>query len=177
MRGRPTFNGDDTENAVQVHLHDIGRREIFSGQHTGALAAIPWLSPGQTFPQTQTNGPDILGTVTQVGIIHAAEKLTQLFHRMSECPGSADALVLYPGQSGIEQLGITCQLHLGGDDVTIFCQLFRYIGHALGQGRPYLCGSSAQSFLLLKSVIGRNMPLFVLAHVMHEADGADSDAR
>lgn len=177
VRGGPPLGGQNAQHAVQIKFHDVGGREILRSQQAGAVAAAPGLRAGQTFAQAQTHGPDVLGAVAQIGIIHAPEQGAELFHRMVQCPGGADLLVLDARQSGVQQLGVAGQFHLGRDDVPVFGQLLGHAAHGRFQSGAHAGRGTAQGFLLCCDFARADAALVARARVVHETDGADGYAR
>ena len=177
MRGGTALGGQNAQYAAQIKLHDVGGREVLGGQQAGAVDAAPGLRAGQTFAQAQTHGPDILGPVAQIGIVHAPEQGAELFHRMVQSPRGADLLVLDARQGGVQQLGVAGQLHLGRDVIPVFGQILGHAEHGRFQGGAHAGRGGAQGFLLHCDFVRADAALVARARVVHEADGADGYAR
>ena len=129
------------------------------------------LRAGQTFAQAQAHGPDVLGAVAQIGVIHAPEQGAEFFHRMIQGPGGADFLVFNARQSCVQQFGITGQLHLGRDDIAVFGQIFGHVAHGFFQGCAHTGRRGAQGVPLRFHLVGADAAFFAHAHVVHEANG------
>ena len=177
MRSGAALCGQDAQHAVEVKLHHIRRGKVFSHQNAG-VGGFRGVgrSCGKMLAQAQAHGADILSTVAQVGIIHAPEESAQLFHSEAQGPGGGNAFVFYARQGGIEQFGITGHFHLCGNDVTVFGQIFRHIVHCGLQRGAHACSRGAQRFLLGRDFGGRDVPLFILPQLVHEARPANGNA-
>ena len=134
------------------------------------------LRAGQAFAQAQAHGPDVLGAVAQIGVVHAPEQGAEFFHGMVQGPGSADFFVLDARQGGVQQLGVAGQFHLGRDDIAVFGQILGHVAHGFFQGRAHAGRRGAQGVPLRLDLVRADAAFFAHAHVVHEADGADAYA-